>query len=351
MNSVTDPNIATLTGDRERFADYVYTPLKEAVETLRIRQAHQLFARDKTIAGAPVPWTLRRANPVGVLFRQIGSPSYETRRVVRLAQQHGLSLIIWEFHADRFLTRNRCKIALGRLGFYAGLGRNGGRRIQYVPVFDLDAENGRPLRNINTFRGEPLIDFHHKLLAAECPEVAADALFDASDWFATQGGSARHYYAAFTSLFLRHAILFETFVLHGSECDFTREVFLPGFQALYQQTGVKPLIVPSEREDWEGDDFWQLYPEVLQTHLGPYRVHDRIADETGAHWITPSERELGPVGSRASRQRAAAPAATGAARLPHQQGTPGTKGAGGAAEGGERDALVVVDQAQARQPQ
>ncbi|MGE0388040.1 MAG: hypothetical protein AB7Q97_25220 [Gammaproteobacteria bacterium] len=282
---------ARLMTDRTAFNAAVHTPLEEAVDTLRRRQAARRAARNETELGAAVPPALRQLRPVALLFRQVATPNYELRRVLRLAREHGMALLVWEYHADRFMTRNPIKYALGRLGFYSGLGRNGGRRIEYAAIIDLDAENGRPLRDINTFRGESLVAFHHRLMHSECPEIGHDWLFDASDWFAAQGGSARSYYPAFLSLFLRHAILFETFLLAGDERGFVEEVFLPAFDAVQAASGMKPLIVQAEPEEWEGDDFWQFYPEPLRRHIGPYRVLDRIANESGPQWATPAERE------------------------------------------------------------
>lgn len=281
---------ANLVEDRARFGDYVYTPLEAAVETLRKRRPRH--ATMQTSIGATVPQVLACERPVGVLFRQVGTPNYETRRVARLCAQHGLRLVIWEYHDDRFVVQNSDKHALGKLGFYGGIGRNGGRRLEYVRIFDVVAMNGRSFREIVTADGEPLLDFHHRLLAAECPELGPDALFDGSAWFARHGGSARDYYAAFVSLFLRHAILFETFVLQEeSERAFTRDVFLPAFTGLLEATGLRPLVVPAEREDWEGDDFWDFYPEPLRLLLGPCRIRDQVAMAGGQHWETPSERE------------------------------------------------------------
>lgn len=294
------PDPAALTARRESFAEYVYTPLEGVVEAWRKRRSGRFTAMPiETVTGASVPAVLRGNAPVGILCRQIGTPNYEMRRVIRLCAQHGIRLVIWEYHKDRFVMENRDKYALGRLGFYGGLGRNGGRRLEYVRIFDVDAMNGDAFCDIRTYRGEGLIDFHHRLLAAECPELHADALFDGSDWFAANGGAAKLYYPAFVSLFLRHAILFETFVLQeDAECAFTRDVFMPAFQALYQATGQRPLVVPAEREDWEGDDFWQLYPEPLRRHLGPYRVRDQVAVDTGLNWETPADREARPTAVR-----------------------------------------------------
>jgi hypothetical protein len=83
----------------------------------------------------------------------------------------------------------------------------------------------------------------------------------------------------------------ETFVLGGAEREFTERVFLPAFDALWRETGLKPLIVPAEQEEWEGDEFWQMYPERLRSCLGPARIYDRIAAAGGPGWATPVERE------------------------------------------------------------
>ena len=300
-------DIQRLVEDRTGFGAYVYTPIEQAAESWRRRHGGLFSALPhETVTGATVPVELRGGGPVGILFRQIGTPNYETRRVVRLCAQHGLRLLIWEYPDDLFATENRDKHALGRLGFYGGLGRNGGRRLEYLRVFDVEAMNRCPLRDIATFRGEKLTDFHHRLLKAECPEIGADNIYDGSAWFAAHGGNARIYYPAFMSLFLRHAVLFETFVLQADgERQFTRDVFLPVFHHLYQATGLKPLVVPSEREDWEGDDFWHLYPEPLRLQLGPYRVRDQVAVETGLNWETPADRESLPSARKTSARTAA----------------------------------------------
>ena len=305
MSEVATLEPPTLTLDRAAFGAHVYSSLPIAITTLQQRQARFRGPRHTTIAGAAVPSALEGGGPVGVMFRQVGSANYELRRVIRMAMQHKLPLVIFEYHADRFLTRNRDKYALARPGFYSGLGRNGGRRIDYVPLFDLDAENGSPLGEIRILTGESLVDFHHRLLADECAELPPQALFDCSAWFKAHGANAAEYYRAFVSLFLNHAILFETFVLSGTERAFTEDVFLPAFDALWRNTGLKPLIVPAEREDWEGDEFWQLYPERLRRHLGSFRVHDRVANAGGPPWETPIERETSRIEASVARFKVA----------------------------------------------
>ncbi len=301
MNAALPIDAPVLTMDRDAFGAHVYSTLPDAIASLQQRQSRTRGSRSRTVTGVTVPSVLDGSTPVGVIFRQVGTANYEIRRVIRLAAQHQLPLVIFEYHADRFLTRNRDKLALARPGFYSGLGRQGGRRIDYVSLFDLDAENGRPLCDIKIITGESLIDFHHRLLADECPELPPEALVDCSKWFKDQGLGAAGYYNAFLSLFIGHAILFETFVLSGAEREFTQDVFLPAFDAVCADAGQKPLIVPAEREDWEGDEFWQLYPERLRRHLGAYRVMDRVGDAGGPAWETPTDREADRVGQGMGR--------------------------------------------------
>ena len=221
------------TEDFNRFRRFIYTPLALAVEELQARQFSGLLddlSRDGLLN---VPPALKHPR-AAVLFRQIGTPNYEMHRVVSLARQHDLHLVIWEYHADRFLARNPCKHALGRMGFFGGVGRNGGRKIRYANVIDFNRYDGAALSEVRTVWGQPLIEFHREILLAEYPQLSAENFFDASAWFKSHGGAARSYYKAFTMLFIRHAILFETFMLEGEELQFTRDIFLP---ALHDEIG------------------------------------------------------------------------------------------------------------------
>lgn len=242
---------------------HIYTPLEDARALLDRRQAGRLLPDLDSPGFLDVPAHLQQPR-MAVMFRQVGTPNHELQRAMALAARVGLHLVVWEYHADRFLTRNACKHALGRMRFHHGIGRNGGRKTQQLSVIDFNGSDGQCLDAVETLWGEPLIDFHHALLDERFGHDDGPRLFDASAWFARHGGRARSYYRAFTMLFIRHAVLFETFVMQGSELDFTREVFLPAFDDLVTAFGIRPLVVRIEDVETEGDDYWLSYPGSLQ---------------------------------------------------------------------------------------
>jgi hypothetical protein len=129
------------------------------------------------------------------------------------------------------------------------------------------------------------------LLREELPALPPAAHYDASDWLVRHGATARNYYEPFLALFVQRAILFETLLLSGDEQIFARDVFLPAFARLERQFGLKPLVVPAEPPEWEGDDFWQLYPQQVREQVGGYRAKERFAVDPGPHWVTPAQRE------------------------------------------------------------
>lgn len=255
--------------------ELIYTPLEEAVVQLDRRQAGRLLP-DLDLPGfLDIPPVLRQPR-MAVLFRQVGTPNHELQRATALASRVGLKLVIWEYHTDRFLTRNACKHALGRMRFHNGVGRNGGRKTQFANIIDFNRQDGVQLDAVTTTWGEPLIEFHHDLLRHQFNR-GGPLLFDASAWFARHGGRARQYYKAFTMLFLRHAVLFETFMMDGAELAFTQEVFLPAFNDLTAAFRIKPLVVRIEDIETEGDDYWLSYPGALQAVVAERQRHAQPA--------------------------------------------------------------------------
>ncbi|MFO1434976.1 MAG: hypothetical protein U1F34_00855 [Gammaproteobacteria bacterium] len=244
----------------------IYTPLEDAVAMLDRRQSMGLLPDLDSAGFLDVPAVLKQPR-MAVIFRQVGTPNHELMRAMALAQRVGLNLVVWEYHADRFLNRNACKHALGRMRFHHGVGRNGGRKTQCMNVIDFNQQDGRRMDAVQTLWGQPLIEFHHQLLQVSFSEKSTPQLFDASAWFARHGGRASMYYKAFAMLFLRHAVLFETFMMEGAELAFTREVFLPAVNDLVAAFGVRPLVARIEDIETEGDDYWLSYPGVLHEEV------------------------------------------------------------------------------------
>lgn len=257
--TLADIDIAALVEDREAFNALVYTDVNEAIAAFRARTHEELPSI------APPPAILEKGMPAA-MFRQVFTPNYEIRRFLNITDALDLRPIFWEYHADKFTPNNEWKHALGKLFFYGGTGKKGGARIEALKIIDFNESNGRPINELKTLWGQSLIEFHHELLQ-KCFRKTSPETFDASEWFGNNGKTAYGYYRAFISLFVKEAILFENFMLHGTEGEFTRDIFLPAFLDVWRETGRKPLIVSLEPTDIEGDRFWLCYPNEDRAYV------------------------------------------------------------------------------------
>lgn len=190
-------------------------------------------------------------------------PNFESERFASLATAAGLSPLLQETYYDKFVSINPMKYALARMGFYAGIGRNGGSRIRYISVAHLPTADGMGLHDVTTLWGQRLITFHHELLSMR-PSLSTVETYDASDWYIAHGLSAQHRYADFLTLFIDHAILFESFLVTPKEEQFTSEIVIPAFEAAYSRRGLRPLICRLDPPDAEGNSYWLQYPQELQ---------------------------------------------------------------------------------------
>lgn len=238
----------------------LYTPLEEAVSELHARR-HALASQPR---GAFEQKLLSR--PHAVLGRFVATPNFESERFASLATAAGLSPIILEFYCDKFVSVNPIKYALARMGFYAGIGRNGGSRVRYISVAHLPTADGMVLQDTTTLWGQRLISFHHELLSMR-PSLSSVETYDASDWFLAHGPGAQQYYADFFTLFIDHAILFENFMLTREEEQFTSEIIIPAFETAFSRRGLRPLICRLDPPDAEGNAYWLQYPQELQAYV------------------------------------------------------------------------------------
>jgi hypothetical protein len=260
MASDKNAFIQSLLQDREAFEAYVYTPWSEAITELDRRKndvAIEEFVSSTIPHGLPVV----SEKPLMVLFRNIATPNYETIRfIISSDVLSECEPIIFEHTHDIFADINELKRALAKLCFYKGFNKLKQPMVEYRSIVDITTSNSKPLDSITTHWGESLVEFHHALLHAFYPKKVKH--INISPWLATSGSHAQEYYKSFLTLFLKHGVLFENFMIHtAEERRFSEMVILPLIIEIEEKTGKKPLIVALEPTEIEGDHFWLSYPK------------------------------------------------------------------------------------------
>lgn len=262
--------IDELVNDRKKFDEYVYfASMEEALQELERRRQDPLLAQKveeylKDV-GIPEPFV---GDPRLVIFRQVATPNIEVSRFLIIADGVGMKPLFLEYYDDKFTSNNEWKWFLGKLGFYEGVGKKGGEKISYKLIIDFVASDGKKLKDVKTFWGESLIDFHHRLFDFNYTHIDKDYFFDITPWLEKGiGFSAVQYYKKVFPLFIKNAILFENFMLCSEEKKFTSEIFLPVFKNLFDYFGVKPIIVALSPTNIESDAFWFCQNPVTKTHI------------------------------------------------------------------------------------
>lgn len=258
-----------------RRSELLYTPLSEALERLNSpSEAHRYSALPAGIHPAPY----------AVFARQVATPSQEVARFLSMALAHNLRPLFFEFHDDKFVTRNRCKFALARMHFTDSINRNGDGK--WTDILDIQAGQGRSFASIDTNWGEPLVGFHHRLFREVFPTIPDSAFFDGSRWFHSHGISPRKYYPEFLSLFVSGCVLFESYLLCPEELEFTEDVVIPAFDSVAQAFGRRPLIVRLDPPDSEGNSFWLSYPTSLFPFVAEAATSSSLRKFHGANFVS-----------------------------------------------------------------
>jgi len=255
--------------DRKIFDKTVYTPLSEAIEILKKRQKDtNLIQKIEKLLNNDIPKPLQKIDLCGVSEKQVATPSHDTRWFVELMKDNGLKAVFAEYHNDKFTSNNGFKHSLGQLHLHDDHNDRKGDNIEEkITIVDFNKYNGKPIKDVTTLWGESLVNFHKRLF--EISGIALDGLlfYDASDWLKRNGASADKYYERDLLLYICHGILFENFLLKGSEGDFTKNVFLPAFRKVFELTGEKPLIVPIPPMDEEENAHWVSYSKKIRKHI------------------------------------------------------------------------------------
>jgi hypothetical protein len=255
MNAVADDLL------RQR-RDVIYTPLEEAVEELHNRR--RKFA-GRTPGRDWLPEDISEVSQgFALLARFIPTPNLEALRFLGRIHGTGLKPAIAGFTHDKFVPQNPLKRGLARMGFHGGVNRHGEPLVEFVNVMN-GSQQGRPLRELQTFWGQSLTSFHHEILTHSLNGDEHPVVFDSSTQYIRAGGSAAAYYRKFLfRLCIADGILLEDYLLTGKELTFTRDVVLPAFEAVTTEFGMKPLIVRLTPPDDENAPHWFWYPGELK---------------------------------------------------------------------------------------
>lgn len=215
----------------------IYTSIENAKDEIWLRWNDNALRKEVESFLGEVPAVLKN-EPKAVLFRHLMTPNYECLHFFDLARGLKLKPLGWEYLEDIFLTINKDKAYLGKMGFMnQPINGNG---VRYTRVIRLNENEKRKFTDIKTIWGEKFVDFHHRILTQR---ITGLQLFDASQWYASKGGKAKEYYQYFIALFLCHGILFENFVMDGREEEFTCLVVNPSIEKVEKRFGIKPLVI------------------------------------------------------------------------------------------------------------
>ena len=253
--SAASPTIERDRRGRARLAAF-YTPLDEALETLRRRR------RDRRLAAAVAAW--QRAHPPRFLpgepalffVRSLFSPDYELTSFAALVAAARLPAVCLELAHDRFVSFNADKYCRGKMTFRWGAHRCALR------VVDFARHDGRRFAEIETRGGRPLREFHHALLAHAAPALAG-CVREVSVWNRAAGAVGPRY-LHLLALAVRDGILVENFCVNDAEeRRLALERVLPSFACAEALFGVRPLVVPVVEPEHEDEPIWRHYPGAL----------------------------------------------------------------------------------------
>jgi len=259
MKTIPTPCIDDLISNRDLFNSFIYTPVEEAVKELELRKG------DTTISNyisqhlpAGIPGNFKEGKHA-ILGRQLATPNFEFMKFISVADTlAGFKKTAIVMHKDKFTPgNNETKYHLGKLVFNKENSKGG--TTNSVMAVDFNEYAGKKFSEVKTIWGQSLVDFHDELLENSKSGIHQ---FEGSDWLAQLGKTAKEYYSRLLLLFLQNGILFENFLLkERGESIFTKEVFLPAFIRIMEETGKKPLIVSFLPIDSEGSNCWNYYPE------------------------------------------------------------------------------------------
>lgn len=245
-----------------------YSPLDVAVkELMQRRKSPTLLQRVREEVKLPPELEILFERPHLVMFRQVLTPLTETLLFFELAKKHNLAPFVIEYYDDKFVsTGNQFKRGLGKLPIYQFTDVVGNDIYQYKTIVDFNKHVGHPIKSITTTKDESLIVLHHELFFASVNIKPIIISCDASTWFKSFS-SSHEYYEPFLKLFIRDAILFESFISNESEDGFANDVVIPALTSINKEFNISPLITEIVPENDHTPIYWDCYPNIVGSIL------------------------------------------------------------------------------------
>lgn len=266
MNSIIG-DYDKIMSDHDLFNKVVYTPLSEALKLLEERRKDPvLMAKIEELLKGDIPEILKNKK-CGVMGRQVATPNFDTQAFIKHTKENQLKTILFEYHEDKFTSKNCFKHSLGKILVSSGFSKNGNDIVEKINIVDHVKYDGKKINEVLTLWKEPLVDFHKSLFKRY--KLPDDIVFyDVSQWYNRNGKIASVYYVNYLMLFVAHGILFENFLLSkNSEGDFTKNIVLPAINKIISLTGLKPLVVPIPPMDIEDEEFWISHPNQIKNFI------------------------------------------------------------------------------------
>lgn len=217
--------------------------------------------------------------------RYIVSANFETLRFLSLSEPLSLPIVMTEDLQDVFIPRNVVKKALCKLPIHKRITNKAGtlhEQYEYKSIVDINTMQGRLFGDIQTYWGESLVSFHHRIVESTLRRKVS--IYDDAEWINRNGRrDPLALYKRFLALFLVHGVYFEDYSMKDhDEVSFYEEVVLPAFNFVTELFGEKPLIARLVPENGESDVFWNSYPNSILEEIPSHKIatlrHSREAD-------------------------------------------------------------------------
>lgn len=233
-----------------------FTPHEAAEELRRRRSDHELMARTEAFLQHDIPDILRLQAHV-CLGRNIATANREAERLVTIAGECGLPPLYLEHHQDQFVRGNLDKGIILEPRFMLPSDDTGNTLHARVKLASFRANEDKPFADIKTTWGVPIETFHHNVISARYPKLTG-AWTDLSPWLARHGKHSHVYYRHYLALFVCHAILIESYNYTHEDNLFCSESVLPAYRDIFENLGVRPLLVELAPPGHVHDPFWWL---------------------------------------------------------------------------------------------